>query len=634
MAKYFNVSSNIGLFLILSVYITISYSASIDNTHERFRRNTDGTLQGLYNASDDVEELMENSYRNIYGSNRAWFVEFYNTWCGHCRNYAPTFKAVAEYFSSCKDVLSIAAIDCANEINIPTCRYFEVMGYPTLRYFQENYMEGPQNLGLTVMKPDNEVTNNIQLVIDTINSEQEKGRAQMIPKLNPYNHSDVSNVFDYAQSEVKLGILIIENNDLTAIQAILTFHKVPNIFITYSSSSNDALISSLDLSNDLPAVIILSREGPFVRKKITNVISVKEVIVKFFKDEQIEIEKYITSSVNKNKELIVEKDLNKMEEHEMLDKVRRMGDVVFQMDLEMALRFSLRQEISRAKIIEGDKLQALRNYLKVLVKYFPIGNKGHHFLNDLSSLATNSDSLKGTEISLLVKDSEKEGKLIWSSPKEWLGCKGSTPESRGYPCGVWTMFHFLTVNAAEQNIGKKSGNPKEVLMAMHGYIKYFFGCADCSQHFQEMAAERKIDQVSSFNDAIMWLWAAHNVVNQRLAGDITEDPLFPKKQFPTVEHCPECRYQNGTWNNNQVEKYLKHLYSSINIRYIGSDMKVIHFDEETFNSNSNGILGPVDSSMLFILYIASFSLLIVLVRMFLKRGYRKKPYVHDLLGKV
>ena len=29
----------------------------------------------------------------------------------------------------------------------------------------------------------------------------------------------------------------------------------------------------------------------------------------------------------------------------------------------------------------------------------------------------------------------------------WTGCHGSEARYRGYPCGVWTLFHVLTVNS-------------------------------------------------------------------------------------------------------------------------------------------------------------------------------------------
>ena len=31
--------------------------------------------------------------------------------------------------------------------------------------------------------------------------------------------------------------------------------------------------------------------------------------------------------------------------------------------------------------------------------------------------------------------------------EKWIACKGSAPQYRGYPCGLWTLFHVLTVDA-------------------------------------------------------------------------------------------------------------------------------------------------------------------------------------------
>lgn len=60
-------------------------------------------------------------------------------------------------------------------------------------------------------------------------------------------------------------------------------------------------------------------------------------------------------------------------------------------------------------------------------------------------------------------------------------------------------------------------NPQIVLQVMRRYIQHFFGCRACAQHFEEMAKE-SMDSVKSLDQAVLWLWEKHNVVNNRLAG--------------------------------------------------------------------------------------------------------------------
>lgn len=175
----------------------------------------------------------------------------------------------------------------------------------------------------------------------------------------------------------------------------------------------------------------------------------------------------------------------------------------------------------------------------------------------------------------------------------WVGCQGSEPHFRGYPCGLWTVFHLLTVQAAQSGPdkgigvpwgfgcqrggvwtgcgtgrdaacrqrlvlpqGRSAGRaratvgcgaatlamgpwrgtagsglalpsppilclppelPLEVLSTMRCYVRHFFGCQECAQHFEAMAAE-SMDQVAGREEAVLWLWSHHNEVNARLAG--------------------------------------------------------------------------------------------------------------------
>lgn len=150
---------------------------------------------------------------------------------------------------------------------------------------------------------------------------------------------------------------------------------------------------------------------------------------------------------------------------------------------------------------------------------------------------------------------------------------------RGYTCGLWTLFQYLTVQASTSN------DPLEVLEAIHGYIKYFFGCTECSKHFQTMAEKEGMWNVTSTQDAILWLWNAHNIVNDRLSGDSTDDPVFPKIKFPSKDECPQCRQfkYSGldtycrkkpgfefTWVKNKVMGFLRLIYSNRKISQFGT----------------------------------------------------------------
>ncbi|KAK2161779.1 hypothetical protein LSH36_110g05130 [Paralvinella palmiformis] len=72
----------------------------------------------------------------------------------------------------------------------------------------------------------------------------------------------------------------------------------------------------------------------------------------------------------------------------------------------------------------------------------------------------------------------------------------------------------------------------------------------------------------------MEVLAAIREANNRLHGDPTEDPAYPKIQFPGPALCPTCRYDRRTvdkfdnetnWNIPEVLKFLRDFYSKKNI---------------------------------------------------------------------
>lgn len=628
-------STLLALIFALTVHLVNNASLSLYE-QKKYKQFLEG--QGLYSPDDDIVILTVHNFKSqVMGSRHAWLVEFYNSWCGFCQRFAPSWKALGTDVKGWSDLVKVAALDCSVDENTPICREYEVMAYPTLRYFHEGYTPGPQNLGVAVQKGEDVVAHRHYL-IQRLVTEQMEGRGLMYSNLLPYQHSTLEHLFN--GNNMQYGFLVVEDvGSYLGAEVALDLHKTP-IVVRYTFSNNTGLVNSFGI-NAFPVVLSFDRNNNYQIHKAGSRQDIKNVISQYLQMKHLKVTdetprkeiftgKWIDVQVPDMSSLIQERAKQALKE-----RIKSMGDVVFQMDLEIALRYSLKHEIATNKIIQGEKLSVLRAYLNILRKYFPFGRGGQLFLTELA-MKTSADSVQGSDLAEIIKRAEQENSFVFSSPQQWLACRGSSSAFRGYPCGLWKLFHFLTVNSAEQNLNNNHADPLEVLGVMHGYVKNFFGCHDCSQHFQEMAVRREMRNVSSLDSSVMWLWMAHNEVNKRLAGDQTEDPEYPKVQFPAKERCPMCRNADNTWNLLEVLRYVKHVYSGINVRYIGADTTVLHggLEGKPVSSGSSSVFKALDMSMCFILYVCSFLLLAVLIRMFLKRGYRKKPYVHDLLGKV
>ncbi|CAL4126257.1 unnamed protein product, partial [Meganyctiphanes norvegica] len=94
----------------------------------------------LYNSSDPLLILDHSNFTStILGAENAWIIEFYNTWCGHCIHFAPTWKEFAKDIEEWDDTIKVAVIDCAVDENTEICRDYEVMGYPTMKLLRRTW---------------------------------------------------------------------------------------------------------------------------------------------------------------------------------------------------------------------------------------------------------------------------------------------------------------------------------------------------------------------------------------------------------------------------------------------------------------------------------------------------------------
>ncbi|XP_071692245.1 sulfhydryl oxidase 2-like isoform X2 [Rutidosis leptorrhynchoides] len=149
----------------------------------------------------------------------------------------------------------------------------------------------------------------------------------------------------------------------------------------------------------------------------------------------------------------------------------------------------------------------------------------------------------------------------------WMFCRGSKNDTRGFSCGLWVLLHSLSVRVED-------GESQMAFTTTCEFIHQFFVCEECRQHFYNMCS-RVSTPFSSTRDFVLWLWAAHNEVNERLkkteASLKTGDPKFPKTIWPSKQLCPSC-YANQNkneetssidWDRNEVFKFLNTYYGKM-----------------------------------------------------------------------
>lgn len=617
--------------------------------------------QGLYNASDDVVVLNATNFKaNVYGSTKSWLVEFYNSWCGFCYRFAPTWKALASDILPWNDIVIVAAIDCADDDNNPICREYEIMHYPMLKYFSIN--AHPPSLGIVIEKGDSvdSVRHNL---ISRLETEQQEGRGSTWPNIAPYRNVEITDIWKTTSSSVKYFFLIFESTDShLGAEVILDLHKISSLQIRRVTSDNE-LLCVMNKVTKFPTLIAFGRNESqrIVSIKIPTRQGVRRVIKDYVIARGVNINEagttvsrdIVPNTGNTHRTTIATIAKNHEVVEEQLLSSRKLDDYLYQLDLESALRFSINHEIPLMKSIDGEKMQALRGYLALLAAYFPL-QRNNVYLEVIRDVVEKKNTLTGEEFSQVARTTEEEMSPVYSgAPRQWIGCKGSMDSYRGYPCGLWTMFHMLTVNFAlerHKDVTRAlSRDPAAVLRAMYDYIRNFFGCADCAAHFVEMANKNKIFNVRSKDEAVLWLWRAHNQVNARLSGDDTEDPEHKKIQYPAVEHCSACRYVNNSWNEEEVLRYLKTKYSYSSIKFDGintsdniditnsngSRVRPERLAKETKRSTAFGWdLNIFDISICVVLYVTSAAILVlVCVKFAVKRTYKKKGHI-NLLPKV
>jgi len=237
-------------------------------------------------------------------------------------------------------------------------------------------------------------------------------------------------------------------------------------------------------------------------------------------------------------------------------------------DMESAVMLSVIQ-VGELAEKTGDA-RALREWVSLISEMHPSRRCRNGATTILEEVKASGDE---AEVHDIIQRAEKgdlcKYKKFDPPTVSWGSCRGATRATRGYTCGLWMAFHAMSINAAKQGWGGSSTGGRKFLLQVKSFVRQFFACEVCRTHFLEMTDRAPFKSVRTHNDAVLWLWQAHNEVNARLAEEEAEEALHgetsenPKKvQYPTRELCPDC-YADGsedTFVEDQVFAFMDRYY--------------------------------------------------------------------------
>jgi hypothetical protein len=217
--------------------------------------------------------------------------------------------------------------------------------------------------------------------------------------------------------------------------------------------------------------------------------------------------------------------------------------------------------------------KAFEEWLVLLKRTLPPTWNIHNLIR---ALGDNFDKITKSEKALLkVVDKYPPIKKTWSA-----ACtKGE--KAAGYTCGLWELFHIVTVGLVEWNRLITTDDWTMVLgtedaaVAIRNYVEHFFGCEVCRTNFvgafDACAHDRchRLDNdspdVTGWRELPLWLFETHNAVNVRLMTEQAErvgrtsttqqDQL--DAQWPPRDECPQCWRDDGGWQEENMFRYIR-----------------------------------------------------------------------------
>ncbi|XP_015260942.1 PREDICTED: sulfhydryl oxidase 2 [Gekko japonicus] len=494
---------------------------------------------------------------------------------------SPLRLATSEWESA----IRIGVLDCGAEVNYEVCKEYGIQYYPTFRYFRAfstQFTTGENQHG-----SDRELQMVRQSMIDFLQNHSQETKPPACPPLEPIGPEDMFSLFG-KHAQHYTAIIFETANSYVGREVILDLIQYENIVVKRMLNSETSVLKQLGIISFPSSYLIYPNGSHGLINILKPLRSFFSSYLKSLPGVRRKLSSQLPVPIRQNKE-----ENTDPKEWREYDKSK-----LYMADLESGLHYLLRVELATHRTLEGAALKTFKDFVTLLAKLFPGRQPVIKLLETLQMwlVSLPLDRIPYDAILDLVNNRMRISGPFLTSRIQWVGCQGSKPELRGYPCSFWKLFHTLTVQAAvHPEALHKTGleeNPQVVLQMMQKYVKDFFGCRACAQHFEEMAQD-SLDSVKTLEEAVLWLWEKHNVVNAKLAGDLSEDPKYPKVQWPTPDVCPTCHEEiKGlhTWNKVQVLQFLKHHYDRDNILYAYTEGRGDLNEKELWEDRKNALV--------------------------------------------
>lgn len=233
-------------------------------------------------------------------------------------------------------------------------------------------------------------------------------------------------------------------------------------------------------------------------------------------------------------------------------------------DAETSFRFALRYSIlsdSNHRMSDQGRL-SLRSWLELLSKTLPKNETMESTHTLIHILLDNFEKVVAGDSDFISNFFVNMGETFhWSS----YCSHNSNLAGAGYTCGLWHLFHLMTIGLVEWNKHVSIGERIPTIDAaftLRNYVEQFFACDECRKNFLEMYDSCSFDHCHLLTGSIsvsddweqlsLWLQEVHNDVRVRTFTEAllrqglpppTVDEIQSVK-WPPRDKCPEC------WSDN------------------------------------------------------------------------------------